>query len=65
MVVVVVVVVVVLFVVLFVMPIAVLGVDDHFVVAMVLFVVMGMLRLGVNPTRRRRESEISKREHVL
>ena len=50
---------------LFVMPIAVLGVDDHFVVVMVLFVVMGMVGLGVDPTRRRRESEISHCEHVL
>ena len=57
--------IVIVIMVFFVVPIAVFGVDDHFFVFMVLFVMMGVVGLGVNPTCRRRESEISNREHVL
>jgi hypothetical protein len=57
--------VVVVIVVLFVMPIAVLGVNDHFFVLTVLLVMMRMVGLGVNPTGLRREHEISNREYVL
>jgi hypothetical protein len=56
---------VVVIVMIVMVPIAVLGVDDHFVVAVVLFVVMGVLGLSVNPAARRREDEISNEQHVL
>jgi hypothetical protein len=60
-----VVVVVIMIAMLFVMSVAILRVDDHFVVAVVLFVVMGVLGLSVNPAARRREDKISNQEHVL
>lgn len=51
--------------VLFMMPIAVLGMNDHFFMFAVLFVMMRMFGLSVNPAGCRREDEISNREYVL
>ena len=45
-------------------PVIVLSVDDHLVVAAVLLV-MRMIGLSVNPAARRREDKISNQEHVL
>ena len=42
---------------LFVMPVVILGVDDHFVMVVVLFV-MGVVGFRVNPASRRGENEI-------
>jgi hypothetical protein len=60
-----VVVVVIVIAVLFMMPIAVLGMNDHFFMFAVLFVMMRMFGLSVNPAGCRREDEISNREYVL
>jgi steroid 5-alpha reductase family enzyme len=57
--------VVIVIVVIFVMPIAVLGVDDHLFMIMMFLVMMWVIGLSVNPAARRRESEISNRHHQL
>lgn len=47
-----------------VVPVIVLSVDNHLVVAAV-FLVVGVIGLSMNPTARRREDQISNQEYVL